>query len=499
MKPLLLARVLLLLATVSAFPLTPSPESLAPSTARDFPPAVPPPSPMVLPSPSVRVLPNGLKVVVIGRHSLPLVTVRLVVKAGAEADPPELAGTAQLVAALLEEGTTRRSAQQIAEAIDQVGGTIETGAEWDNSFAALSVLTDHTELAFDLLADMTIRPAFAPAEFERKRQQTLSALEVLREDPSYLADTVFSRMVFTGTPYGHPVDGTVETLRRMTAQNLREFHARYYRPSSCILALLGDISADEAFGRAEKFFGVWKDRPVPAPPSPTTTGASMGSRGVVVIDKPDAVQTEIRIGSPGIPRDSPDYYAVTVANQILGGPATNRLFKALRSQHGLTYGASSDVVCHRILGSWVAKTSTRTPETIKSAQMVLEQIKHLRDHPISDNELKTAQAYLIGHLALEFETSDGIATQVLELLIHNLPLDYWDQFPAKIQGLGREDVWSATRRYLDPERAVIVLVGNAAGFGKDLKKLGRVRMIPVSGVDLASANLERASGAAGNR
>ncbi len=391
-------------------------------SARDQPPDVPPPKPVTLPTPAVKILANGLSVVVIERRSLPVVTLRMVVKAGAEADPPELPGAAQLVAGLLDEGTTGRSAQETAQAIDQVGGAIQTGAEWDNSFVELSVLTDHSELAFDLVSDMS-----------------------------------------------------------------------YYLPSNAILAVVGDIPADEAFRRAEKFFGSWQGSSDPparrSAPGPAVSRDS--SRQVVVIDMPESVQTEIRIGNSGIPRDSPDYYALTVANQILGGPATNRLFKALRSQHGLAYGASSDLVCHETAGSWEAKTSTRTPETLKSVQLVLEQMKRLRDHPIADWELDATRGYLNGHMALEFETSEGIAAQVLDLLIHDLPPDYWNRFPERVRDLTAQDVWNTARARLDPDHAVIVMVGNVAGFRKELKKLGPVRIIPLQRVDLASADLER--------
>jgi len=190
---------------------------------------------------------------------------------------------------------------------------------------------------------------------------------------------------------------------------------------------------------------------------------------------------------------------LTVANQILGGPASNRLFKALRGQKGLTYGASSDLICHRSSGTWLVKTFTRTPETAKTLQMALEEMDRLRDHPITVQELETAQSYLQGHLALEFESVEGIATEVLDLMVYNLPLDYWNRFPAKIQALSRDDVLSATRRYLDPDRGVIVLVGNAAGFANDLRKRGPVRIIPLASVDLASASLERAVEGSGNR
>jgi zinc protease len=460
------------------------------ASARERPPAALPPRPTALLVPSVQVLGNGLKVLVVERHSLPLLTLRLEVRAGAEADPPNRPGTAQMVAGLLDEGTTRRSARQIAEAIDQVGGTIETGAEWDDSFAEASVLTDHTELAFDLLSDIAIHPAFAPAEVERHRRQMLSALDVVRGDPSYLADAAFRRVLFTGTPYSHPEDGSKEPVEHLTPESLREFHARYYQPARSILAVVGDISSQEAFDRAERYFGAWAGQA--ASSAASSAPAQPASRQVVVIDKPDAVQTEIRIGNLGIPRASADYYALSVANQILGGPAANRLFRALRSRDGLTYGASSDLLCYRSLGGWVAKTFTRTPETIKSVHVALQQMKRLREHPITEDELETAKGYLIGHQALDFETSEGIAGQVLDLMLHDLPLDYWNRFPERIQALRAEDVWDATRRYLDPEDNVIVLVGNAAGFKKDLKELGPSRVIPVSRVDFATDSLERA-------
>jgi len=473
--------------------------------ARDYPPDVPQPKPVVVPTPAVKTLANGLEVAVIERHSLPVVTLRLVVKVGGEADPPQFPGTAELVAGLLDEGTTHRTAQQIAAAIDQVGGTMDTGADWDNSWGQVSVLTDHTELGFDLLSDIVIHPTFAPAEVARIRQQALSSLEVMHEDPSYLADAVFSRLEFAGTPYGHPVDGTLESVRRVTPPDLRQFHARTYFPANAILAVVGDIHADEAFREAEKFFGAWSNTAQTSVTNSSKPGSSShpdaaagaqapgpGSNGreIVVIDKPDAVQTEIRVGNLGIARSSPDYYALTVANQILGGPATNRLFKALRSQRGLTYGASSDLISLRSTGTWRAKTSTRTSETVKSLDLVLDQMKRLRDHPIAGWELEATEGYLTGHMALEFETSSGIAEHVLDLMIHNLPLDYWNKFPEHLQALTTQEVWNATRQHLDPDRALVVLVGNLSGFDKDLKKLGDVRVIPASRVDLAFDNLE---------
>lgn len=459
------------------------------------PPTVPPPKPFILPAPAVRKLENGLRVVVIERHSLPMVTLRLVVEAGAEADPTDAPGTAQLVTALLNQGTKHRSALEIAEAVDRAGGTIDTGADWDSSYAALSVLSDHTGLAFDLLADIIRHPAFAPAEVERKRRQTLSALEVARQDPGYIADTAFDHLVLRGTPYGHPQDGTPESVRRLTPAGLRAFHARWYRPGRSILAAVGDITPDEAFRLAEKFFGDWKGQAAPEASPGKAPAVETGE--IVAINKPDAVQTEIRVGNYGIPRASPDYVALTVANQVLGGPAANRLFSALRTRRGLTYGASSELNCFESAGTWEAKTFTRTSTTAKALKVILDQMRDFRDHRITPAELATSQSYLVGHLALEFQSSESVAEHVLGLMVHGLPLDYWNTFPEKVNRLSVDDVRQAVRQHLDPDRAVIVLVGNVAEFKKDLKKFGRVRIIPLSAVDFGAAGLERASPAAG--
>ena len=479
--------------------------ALAKVSAADFPPTVPPPKPFQLPLPAVRVLSNGVRVAVIERHGLPIVTLRLVILAGAEADPPDLPGTAQLTAALLDQGTTTRTEQEIAQTIDRIGGTIDTGAEWDNSFAEISVLTDHTELAFNLLADLILHPAFSPAEIERQRKQSLSALEVAQNDPAYIADAVFDRLTFDGTPYGHPPDGTAESLRRISGENIREFYSQNYGPSNSILFIVGDIRTDEADSLAARFFAGWSRERLPASARVTAKVMSLGgealaqeNRRIVVIDKPDAVQTEIRIGNRAISRTGTDYLALSVANQILGGPATNRLFQALRTEHGLTYSASSELDCYKTLGSWESKTFTRTSETMKSVRLVLDQMKRMRDQPISGAELHTAQSYLAGHLALEVESSEGIATQMLNLMVYDLPLDYWNHFPEDLRNLQADEVLNATQRYLDPDRDVIVLVGNAATFSRELKKLGNVRVVPIQRLDLASPDLERHAEAAGN-
>jgi zinc protease len=449
--------------------------------ARELPPYVPPPEALSFLMPAVHGLANGLRIVLVERHDVPIVRIYAIVQAGAEADPPGLSGTAGMVAALLAEGTKQRNAYQIAQAIDHAGGSIDTGAGWDESYANVSVLSEHKALAFEVLADLLIHPAFAPDEVERIRKQTLSALDVVDQDPSYVADVVMRRFLFAGTDYAHSEDGTRESNERVTRKDLVDFHARYYLPSRTILAVAGDITEPECLKLATRFLGNWKNGP-DQPARPHVEPLPLHAREVVVINKPDAVQTEIRVASLGIPRSSPDYFALTVANQVLGGPAANRLFDVLRTEHGLVYGASSDLDCYSTLGAWVAKTSTRSVETIKATQMVLDQITRLRNHPIDQWELHNARDYLVGHEALQFESASKVANQVLEMMLYHLPADYWNQFPKEVRSLTAADVLAATRKYLDPDDDVIVLVGNVSAFRNGLNKLGEVRVIPIAEV-----------------
>jgi len=212
---------------------------------------------------------------------------------------------------------------------------------------------------------------------------------------------------------------------------------------------------------------------------------------VVVVNKPDSVQTEIRVANLGVARSSPDYFALAIANQVLGGPAANRLFDELRTRHGLVYGASSDLDCYASLGAWVAKTSTRSTETIKATEMVLGQIARMRERPVQQWELRNARDYLVGNEALQFESASQVANQVLEMMLYHLPRDYWKRFPHEVRSLTAGDVLTATRKYLHPDRDVIVLVGNLSAFKGGLKKLGPVRVVPIAKVGRAFPGPEK--------
>ncbi len=466
----------------------------------NVPPAAPPPSAVSLPQPLLETLPNGLRVLLIERRSDPLVTLHAMVMAGSSEDPPGRAGTAQFVAGLLTQGTARQSALQLAQTIDAAGGSMQAGAGWDETMASVSVLADRQALAFRLLSDMLIHPAFAPSEMQRYRRQTISALRVLKEDPHYVAHTLVREALLAGTPYAHPPEGTEATLDAITREDLERFHAKYFRPANTALAVLGDVTPEECKALAEKYFGGWVGREMTAVKMPSNRQAKPRHE-VILINQPGAAETEIRVGFPGIPRSSPQYPILKVANEALGGPAGNRLFFELRTRRGLAYSASSRLRCYRWLGAWIAKTSTRSSEAARAVTEMMAQIQRLRSRPVSRPELHMAQNYLVGHLALQFEPLNGIAAHSLELILYNMPLDYWSTYASQIRSVRQREVRRAAARLLRPKDDVIVLVGNVAGDVQAMRRFGPVRMISLRRLDLGARDFEsgRETRAAGRR
>jgi zinc protease len=446
--------------------------------------------PVKFPPYEIRKLSNGLQVVIVSHHEQPAVTVRLVVRAGAARDPKGKMGVAMLTAALLDQGAANRTAEQIADAIDFVGGILDTGAGTDLSYVDTVVLKDSLALGLQLMADVVRRPTFAPDEIERQRQQAMSGLQVAAEDPDNLASQIIDRLIYGFHPYGLPGTGTAESLAGLTRQDFVQFHQQYYVPNNALIAVVGDIKPDEALAGLEKAFGDWQPREVAPfqpidPPAPT--------RRLVVIDKPDAVQTEIRVGQVGIPRKHQDFLPMDQAVKILGGEGANRLQQVLRSQRGLTYGASADLETYRTAGGIVAETDTRTEATAEVLRVTIDEFYRLQRERVFDGELQGAQAYLAGHFPLTIETPNAIAAQVLNQLVYELPLEDLQTYPERVRSVTPDDVQRVARAYFRPDRLSIVLVGNADAFIRDLKGVGfgEFERIPMSQVDLLAADLRK--------
>ena len=459
------------------WPLEAAPRPLAPREVK-FPPY------------EVRTLANGMQVMAILHHEQPAVTMRLLVRAGASQDPDKKDGVASLTAQLLDQGTTTKTAGEIADQIDSIGGALGTGASPDWISANAIVMKDSFDVAMNLLADVVRNPAFAPEEIERQKEQITSSLRVNAEDPEYVANVVFDRLVYGFHPYGLPGSGTPETIASITREDLRAFHRRYFVPNNMILAIVGDLTSQEAFGAAEKVFGGWPRAdvsgvaPIDAPP-PT--------RRIIVIDKPDAVQTEIRAGQLAIPRKHPDYLAWDLAVKILGGEGANRLHRVLRSERGLTYGASADITAMKQAGNFVAETDTRTETTAEALGLIVGEMARLQQQRVSERELGDAQAYLAGSFPLTIETPNDIAAQVLQAVFYELPLQEISTFRERVQAVTPDDIQRVAKQYIRPDRLSIVLVGNAKGFVPQLQKLGLTdfEVIPLAQLDLTAATLRR--------
>jgi len=452
--------------------------------------------PVAFPPYEVKTLANGLRVVVVEHHEQPLVSLRLLVGAGTAQDVAPKLGVASMVAALLDQGTATRSAQQLADAVDTVGGRLSVGAGTDVTFAYATVLNDSVALGLDLLSDVVGSPAFAEAELERERNRLRSALRVSYQDPGYLASVVFKRLVYGLHPYGFPGTGTPASIERITRSDLIEYHQRYFAPGNCILAVVGDVTAGEAFAEVEKAFGRWEPREVKMPlvlPPPAPT------RRVVVVDLPGSVQTAIRVGHIGTGRKSNDFTVADLAVRILGGDGANRLQRVLRTQRGLAYSASADLNAYRMAGDVSAEADTRPETTGEALRVMVDEFFRMRREQVKTRELDGAKAFLAGSFPLGIETPDDIATKVLTALFYGLPLAQLGTFRERVNAVTPDDIQRVTGDYFRPDRLSMVLVGYAPMIVMQLERVGirTAEVVAVADLDLAAAELRRPAGARG--
>ena len=438
----------------------------------------------------LQTLPNGLQVMAVLHHEQPVVNMRLLIRAGAASDPKNKLGIAHMAASLLDQGTKAKSASELNDEIDFLGGAMGAGAGTDLTFVNIVVMKDSFEKGMRMLSDMARDPGFAQAEIERQRQQTLSGLRVSLEDPEYVANSVFDRLVYGFHPYGLPETGTPETVGSITRDDLVAYHQKFFAPNNAILAIVGDVTAEEAFNTAKKVFADWEKRDLSAqkyidPPDPT--------RRVIVINKPDAVQTEVRVGHLGIPRKHRDYMAVNLAIRILGGEGSNRLHQVLRTQRGLTYGAQANMDTLKETGDFQAETNTRSEATGEVLRLIVDEFWRLQRERVSEYELADAKAYLTGSFPLTIETPESIAMQVVNVLFYGLPLEELQTFRERVNAVTVDDIQRVAREYLRPDRLSVVLVGNASAFGSQLKGVGfgTYETVELGDLDLTAANFKR--------
>jgi zinc protease len=452
------------------------------------------PRPFNFPEAAEKTLANGLRVFVVTDHSEPAVAARLLIlSAGSIKDPQGMPGVAQMTANMLTQGTEKRSAREIAEAIDFVGGSLSASASKDSTTVMLDVVKKDLDTGLGLMSDVVLHPAFKAEELERQRQQLLSGLTVQYTDPNYLASTIFSRVVYGDSPYGWPEEGTPETVQKLDPAQLAKFHDSNYAPGQSLLAFAGDITPEAAFAAAEKYFGAWPKTVVTiAPPVAPPPTAGMH---IWLIDKPDAVQTQIRVGKLGIRRGDPNYIPLVVLNRIFGGGYNSRLNTEVRVKKGLTYGAYSSFNPHQYAGSFAVGTYTRTAATVDATKLVVDLIAKMSAGDVTPQEMDFARDYLAGVYPIQSETAEQVADRVLTVVAFGLPSDYNYTYTERISTVTSAQVREMAQKYLSANDLDLVLAGNVGAFRDALKAAfpnAKYEEIPFGQVDVLAPDLRAA-------
>jgi zinc protease len=436
-----------------------------PETLKQPPPPLPP-RPIKLPTTSETTLRNGLLVVVVQDQRLPLVSYRLALRSGDAHDPAELPGLADMLTGLLTEGTESRTSREIADEVARLGATLQAGANSDYTTVAASSLTTFSDEILELLADVALRPVFPENEVELTKQNTKESLKQQRAQPSFLATEMVAKVMFGSHPYSVTAP-TPEAIDATTREELIEFHRSKFIPNNAVLLVAGDVEHDALIKRIESLFGDWKPGEVPGDDFPAPP--KRGSRAAYVIDRPGSAQANIVIANSGITRTSPDYFPLLVMHTVLGANASSRLFMNLREEKGYTYGAYSSLDARRTAGTFRATAEVRTPVTGDSLKEFFYELGRIRSEPVSEKELADAKSYLTGVFPIRLETQEGLIDQLLQIRMFGLPDNYLDTYRSNIQSVTREQIQEVAKKYVRPDEAAIVIVGDAAQLTEQIK------------------------------
>jgi zinc protease len=459
------------------------------------PPPPTAPRSVKVPVPVEKTLKNGLRVIIIERTGLPLISAQMVIKSGGEIDPPSLAGLADITAALLTEGTKTRTAPQIAEEIDALGAELETDAGWDASTVSLNVMSSKFLQALEIMADVVQNPIFKQEEVDRIKKQTIDDLEVELSQPGTIARYVAALVLFGNTPYGHALTGIPQTVKRIKREDLIRAHTRYYRPDNAILLIGGNIKAEEAFKHAEDLFVKWRKPKKALPKSNNQVKKASSSnlkQRVVVIDKEDAGQSAVMLIRSGLKRTDKDFYHGIVANSVFGGGYSARLNQEIRIKRGLSYGAGSKLDVRRDVGPFVAATQTKNESGAEVASLLVSELGRLATEPIKDDELIPRKAVVTGGFSRNLEAIEDLVEQVAALALYDIPLNELNNFIGNVEKIAATDVQAFAKTRLDPKNAHIIIVGNAKLFIENLRKqFPQVEVIKESELDLEHSTLKR--------
>jgi predicted Zn-dependent peptidase len=425
---------------------------------RSGPPKLGPPPSLKLPPIQHLKLSNGISVVLLEKHAVPVVQVDLVIRAGATMDPAEKSGLASMTAGMLMEGAGPRDALQLADAIDFLGAQIGAGAGQHTTGVSLHTPVAKLDSALALLADVVRRPAFQASDLARKRKERLTTLTQWRDSPPMLASVTFNRLLYgLSHPYGLPPMGNEQSIKSFTPADLKKFHEGYYVPANTTIVVVGDVNAQGVLQKLEKTFGGWKGKASPPPSLPAISQISKTS--LVLVDKPGAPQSVIMIGRVGVPRLTDDYFPIIVMNTILGGSFSSRLNQNLREQHGYTYGAGSRFDFRPLPGPFLASASVQTAVTDKALTEFMNELKGILAE-VPEEELTRARNYLALGYPGDFQSVGEIAGQLEQLVIYGLPDDYFNRYIGRVLAVTKEDVLRVAQKYITPDAMAFVIVGD---------------------------------------
>ena len=417
------------------------------------------PHPITIPAPREIVLSNGLTLVIVEDHRLPLVSFRLAFRVGGAFDPPELPGLTDLLAGLLPEGTESKTSREIADEVARIGASLSAGANSDYTIVAASALAPFNDQILELMADVVLHPSFPENEVELAKQNTKESLRQQRAQPSFLASEMVSRVMFGDHPYS-VVAPTPESIDRSSRDEFVRFHRRKFVPNSAVFIIVGDVRYDDVVRRVESLFSTWEPGEelvtnFPAPPVRTR-------RTAYVIDRHGSAQSNIVIANSGITRTSPDYFPLLLMHTVLGANASSRLFMNLREEKGYTYGAYSNLDARRTAGTFRATAEVRTPVTGDSLKEFFYELNRIRNERVSEKEIADAKSYLTGVFPIRLETQEGLTDQLVQIKMLRLPDDYLQLYRDRVQAVTLDDIQRVAQTYVKPDEAALIVVGDGS-------------------------------------
>jgi zinc protease len=428
---------------------------------------------------------NGLTIMGLEYHKLPLVHITLMVKNGSERDPAGKEGLADLTAEMVTLGTEVRDSQQLALEMEQLGARYSASSGQDASFVEVAGLADAFPTLMDLLGDMLLRPAFPRQEMQLSQQRRIASLIQQQDQAEVIADEIIYERLLIGTPYAHPTYGTMQSLVGLSAEDPRSFYRRHYSPGEAVLLVIGDLTPQEIKHRAEGMLGAWKgegrsEAQLPQPARPR-------GRRIIAVNRPDLTQSQIRVGLLGITRRDADYIPFKVMNYIFGGGGfACRLMQRIRAEKGYTYGISSTFQAGRITGPFIISTFTPTATTVPVIEEILTVMKEFIAEGARAQELTDAKRFFTGSFPLRLETPAQMAGELLQLELYDIPFDYLTSYRAAIEKVTLDRINGLAASYLAPEDLILVVVGRAEEFVEPLRNCGAVEMVEYSEITKGS-------------